>query len=99
MSAADTRRLHRTRGGQIGRTEADAVHARRRHRDIGDIVDAFGGLQNGVNQDGLFDRVLRFQLSEELVEIVDIPGSFDLGQHDHVEPLAHRADDLDHVVE
>ena len=75
------------------------MHARRRHRDIGDIVDAFGGLQNGVDQDGLFDRVLRFQLSEELVEIVDIPGSFDLGQHDHVEPLAHRADDLDHVVE
>src|SRR5262249_18615087 len=67
MPAADTRRLHRTRGGKIGGTEADAVHARRRYRDIGDVVDAFGGLQDGVDQDWLLDRVFCFQLSEELV--------------------------------
>src|SRR5262249_56325719 len=79
MSAANARRLHRTRGSKIGGTEADAVHAGRRYRDISDVVDAFGGLQDGVDQDRLLDRVLCFQLSEELVEIVDIPRSFDLG--------------------
>src|SRR5262249_35093101 len=30
---------------------------------------------------------------------MDVPGSLDLRQHDHVELCADRADDLDHVVE
>src|SRR5262249_51228274 len=86
-------------GGKIGGTEADAVHARRRYRDIGDVVDAFGGLQGGVDQDRLLDRIFCFQLSEGLVEIVDIPRSFDLWQHEHVELLSHCVDDLDDVIE
>ncbi len=41
----------------------------------------------------------RFELRQELVEIGDVPGSLDLGQHDDVELAPDRADDLDHVVE
>ena len=40
VAAADPRRLHRARGGEIGRPEAHAVHARRSGGDRLDIVDA-----------------------------------------------------------
>src|SRR4029077_19024104 len=51
VPATDSRCLHRAGGGKIGRAEADAVHPWRCGRDVVDIIDAFGGLQDGVNQD------------------------------------------------
>ena len=99
MAAADAGGLHRARGGEIGRAEAHAVHARRGKRDRLDIVDALRRFQNGVDHDRLFDLVPRFELGQQLVEIMDVPGPFDLGQHDDVELVADRGDDLGHVVE
>ena len=99
MAAADPRRLHRAGGGEIGRAETDAVHARRSAGDVGDVVDAFGGLQDGVDEDRLFDGVLGFELRQKLIEIMDVPGAFDLRQHDDVELLADGGDDLRNVVE
>jgi hypothetical protein len=61
------------------------MHPGRCGRDLGNIVDALGGLQDGMDQDGLGDRVSRFQLGEELVEVVDVPRSLYLRQHDHIE--------------
>ena len=75
------------------------MHARAGRRNGVDVLDALGGLQNGVDHDGLGHAVLRLELGEELVEIGDVPGAFDLGQHDDVELVSDRADDLDHVVE
>ena len=99
MAAADARRLHGARGGEIGRAEAHAVHARGGGRDRLDIVDALRGFQDGVDQDRLLDLVARFELRQQLVEIMNVPGPIDLGQHDDVELVADRAHDLDHVVE
>ena len=99
MAAADARRLHRARGGKIGRAKTDAVHARRRDRDRGDIIDAFGGFEDGVDQDRLLDAVLGFELREKLIEIMDVPRALDLRQHDDVELLADCGDDLGDVVE
>ena len=99
MAAADPRRLHRARGGEIGGTETDAVHARRSGGDGDDIVHAFGGFQDGVNEDRLFHAMLGFELGEQLIEIMDVPGALDLRQHDDVELLADRGDDLANVVE
>ena len=48
---------------------------------------------------GLLDAVPRFELRQQLVEIVDVPGALDLGQHDDVELVADRGDDLGDVVE
>ena len=48
---------------------------------------------------GFFIVWRAFELRQQLVEIVDVPGSVDLGQHDDVELVADSADDLDHVVE
>ena len=64
-----------------------------------DIVDALRGLQNGVDQDRLLDRMPGFELRQQLVEIVDVPRALDLGQHHHVELVADRGDDLGDVVE
>ena len=48
---------------------------------------------------GLGRRVLGLELGQQLVEVVDVPGPLDLGQHDHVELGADRRHDLQDVVE
>ena len=63
------------------------------------IVDALRRLQDGVDQNRLFDLVPRFELRQQLVEIVDVPGTVDFRQHDDVELAADRAHDLGHIVE
>ena len=75
------------------------MHARRGGGDRLDIVDALRGLEDGVDQDRPLDRVARFELGQQLIEIVDVPGALDLGQHDDVELVADRGDDLGDVVE
>ena len=99
MAAADARCFHRPRCRQVRRTEADAVHPRRSARDRRHIVDALGGFQDGMNEDRLLHRVLGLKLRQKLIEIMDVPGAFDFRQHDDVEFLADRADDLTNVVE
>ena len=75
------------------------MHARRGAGDVGDIVDALGGFENGVDQDRFLDAVLGFELRQKLIEIMDVPGAFDLRQHDDVELLADGGDDLGNIVE
>ncbi len=75
------------------------MHARARGRDRLDIVDALGGLQDGVDHDRPGDAVLGLELGEKLVEIMDVPGAVDLGQHDDVELVADPGDDLQHVIQ
>ena len=59
-------------------------------RDRGDIVDALGGLEDGVDQDRLLDAVLGLELGQKLIEIMDVPCALDLRQHDDVELLPDR---------
>ena len=99
MPAADARGLHRARGGEIGRTEADALHARRGGRDRLDIHDALGGFQDGVDQDRLVDAMPRFELRQQLIEIMDVPRPIDLRQHDDVELVADGGDQFGDVVQ
>ncbi len=99
MPAADARRLHAARGGEVGGAEAHAVHARRRSCDLGHVLHALRGLQDGVDEDRLFHAVLRFELRQQLVDVVDVPRALDLGQHHHVELVADRRDDFGEVVE
>ena len=75
------------------------MHAWRCSRDRFDVVDAFRRLQDGMNEDRLLDAMLGFELCQKLIEIVDVPRPFDLRQHDDVELVADRRDDLGHVVE
>ncbi len=99
MAAADAGRLHGARGGEVGGAEAHAVHARGGGGDRLHIVDALRRLENGVDQDRLLDLMARLQLRQQLVEIVDVPGAIDLGQHDDVELVADGADDCRHVIQ
>ena len=45
------------------------------------------------------DDVARFELGEQLVEIMDVPRPLDLRQHNDVELVADGGDDLDDIVE
>ena len=58
------------------------------------LFDAFGGFEDGVDQDRFFDAVLGFKLREKLIEIMDVPCAFDFRQHNDVELLPDRGDDL-----
>jgi hypothetical protein len=55
--------------------------------------------ENGVDEDRPLQGVPGFELGQQLIEVMDIPGAFDLRQHHHVEPVADGADDLHHIVE
>src|SRR6478735_6209471 len=66
------------------------MHPGRCGRDVGNIIDALGGLQDGMDQDGLGDRMSRFQLGEKLVEVVDVPRSLHLRQRVH-RPVAPKS--------
>src|SRR5262249_33447423 len=99
MAAAHARRLHGARGGEIGRAEADAMHAWRGGGDRRDIIYAVSRLEDRMNQDRPADALACFELGEELVEIVNVPRSVDFRQHDDIELVSHRADDLDDIVE
>ena len=63
------------------------------------LLTPCGGFENGVDQDRPLDGVAGFELGQKLVEIMDVPGALDLGQHDDVELVADRGDDLGDVVE
>ena len=41
----------------------------------------------------------RLELREQAVGVGDVPGAFDLGQHDHVDAVAGARDDLRDVIE
>ena len=75
------------------------MHARAGAGDGLDVLDALGRLQDGVDEDRLVQRVLGLELGQQLIEIVDVPGPLDLGQHDHVELGAGGRHDLQDVVE
>ena len=88
MAAADARRLHPPVGGEVGRAERQPLHARRRAADLLDVGHAAGGLEDGVHEDRPVEAGLRLELGEQPVDVVDVLGSLDLGDHDHVERVA-----------
>jgi hypothetical protein len=99
MAPADPRRLHPARRREVGRTEADALHAGRGGRDVLDVLHTLGRLEDGVQEDGLADAMLRFKKRQELIDEVNVPGPFDLRHHDHIELRSGRRHDLGQVVQ
>ena len=71
------------------------MHPRRGAGDRLYVVDALRRFQDGVNQNWFFDFVACFDLRQQLVKIMNVPGAVDLGQHDDVELVADRAHDFD----
>ena len=75
------------------------MHSRRGAGDLLDILHALRRFQDGMDEKWLLQPMLRFQLCEKLVKIMDVPGPFDLGQHDDVELGADFGDKLRYIVE
>ena len=101
MAAADPRRLHRPRERAVGGSRGCAWACAARGTGDGRrrYCTPFGGLEDRVDEDRFFDAVLGFELRQKLIEIVDVPGAFDLRRHDDVELLPDGGDDLGDVVE
>ena len=99
MAAADPGRLHPPVGGEVGRPERQALHPRRGGADLLHVGHTAGGLQDGVDEDRAIQAGLGLQLGQQPVDVVDILGPLDLGDHDHVEGVADLGDGGDDVVE
>ena len=75
------------------------MHARRSGGDRLDIVDALRGLQNRVDQNGTLESVARFEQRQILVDEMNVPVAFDLGDHHHVKLVADLADEPGHIID
>ena len=99
VAAADAGRLHPAVGGEVGRAERDALHARAGAADLLDVGHAAGGLEDRVDQDRPGDAGLGLELGEQPVDVVDVLGALHLRDHDHVELLADLGHQRGEVVE
>jgi hypothetical protein len=100
MATADPGGLHAAVGGQVGRAERQALHPGRRPADLLDAGHTLGRLEDGVHEDGPIEAGLGLELGEQPVDVVDVLGPLDLGDHDHVEGVvADLGDRRDEVVE
>ena len=99
VPAADAGGLHAARGGEVGGAEGHALDARGGAGDLLEVGDALGGLEHAVHQDRALQARLRLELGEQAVGVVDVPGTLDLGDHDHLELVPDLSHELGDVVE
>jgi hypothetical protein len=99
VAAADAGGLHPPVGREVGRAQGEALHPRGRGADLLDVDHAARGLEDRVHQQRLLQSGLGLELREEPVDVVDVLGTLDLGNHDHVEPVADLGDQRGEVVE
>ena len=52
-----------------------------------------------MDEDRPLDPGTSFELGEQAVDVVNVPGAFDLGDHDDVDLVADLGDDLGEIVE
>ena len=57
------------------------------------FVDALRGLEDRVDEDRPVEARLGLELGEQAVDVVDVPGALDLGDHHHVELVADLGDE------
>ena len=74
-------------------------NARAGRGDRLDVFDTFGGFQDGMDHDRPANAMTRFQLRQQLIQIMNIPGAFHFRQHHHIELIADRGHDVGNVVE
>ena len=99
VPAADPGGLHAAVGGQVGGAEAEALHPGRGPADLLDVGHAARRLEDGVDEERAGEAGLGLELGDQTVDVVDVLGALDLGDHDDVELVADLGDGGDEVVE
>ena len=99
VAATHPRSLHPPVRRQVGGAEAHSLHARARRGDLLEVRHALGGLEDRVDHDRALQAALRLELGQQAIHVVDVPGSLDLQDHHHVQPVADGGDELGRVVE
>ena len=99
MAAPHAGGFHTPRRRKIGRAQAHAVHARAGGGDFFYIIDPLGGFQDGVNHDRFADLMPGFQLGQQLIKIMNVPGAFHFRQHDHIDLVAYLRDNLGNIIQ
>ena len=65
VPSPDAGGLHAPVGGQVGGAEGQALHAGAGEADLLDVGDATGGLEDGVDHEGLGEPGLDLELGEQ----------------------------------
>jgi hypothetical protein len=91
--------LHAAARGEVGGAKGEALHARACAADLFDVDHALGGFEDCVHEERFADPGFGFELGEQLVDVVNVPGARDRGNHDDVEPVADLAHEAGQVVE
>jgi hypothetical protein len=99
VAAADAGRLHPPVGGEVGGAEREALHARRGAADLLDVGHAEGRLEDRVHEERAGEPGLGLELGEQPVDVVDVLGALNLGDHDDVELVADLGHERREVVE
>ena len=99
VPAPHPRRLHAAGGREVGGPERQALHARAGAADLLHVGDAGGRLQDRVHQERPLQLRLGLQLRQQAVDVVDVPGSLDLRDHDDFESVPDRGHHLGEVVQ
>ena len=99
MATTDAGRLHPPVGGEVGGAERQPLHARRGGADRFDVGDPSRRLEDGVEQQRPVEAGSGFELGDQPVDIVDVLGPLDLGDHDHLDAVADLGDRGGQVVE
>jgi hypothetical protein len=99
MSPANPGGLHPPERGEVGGPEAHSLHPGARGCDLLEVHDAERGLEDGVHHDRPPDPRLGLELGQQAIDVMDVPGPLDLGDHDHLDLVAHLGDDARDVVE
>ena len=99
MAAADAGGLHPSVGCQIGRSERQALHARRGAANGFDVGNATRCFENCMHKQWLLQASLCLELGEQAIDVMNVFGTLDLGDHDDIELVANFGDKRDEVVE
>jgi hypothetical protein len=99
VPAADTSRLHAAGRRQIGRTQAHALHARARRRDLFNVIHTGSGFEDCVDHQRSLEAMFGFELRQQLVHVMNVPRAFHLRHHDDIELRADFSDQTQDVVE
>ena len=67
--------------------------------DLLEVGDALGGLEHAMDQQRALEPGFGLELREQAIGVMDVPGTLDLGDHDHLELVPDLSHELGDVVE
>ena len=99
VATTDSGGLHPAVRGEVGGPEGQTLQTRRSETDLLDVRHATGRLENRVHHQWFVETGLGLELGQQAVDVVNVLGTLDLGNHHDVERVARLENGRREVVE